>query len=182
MYLNILILLIIDLVTVESQIWTGTFNVTAGCDTTACCCPTNQAMVIQSAADTLTFNTSITGVCFYRDSVSASVAYPNGYSFQIEYLIITLTITLSSDSNSLTITNSMGESCGSQATRTVPITTTIATVSTPTLPGGIGNVPIENTTIIISNSTTSVGSTGNLDNIFYMLMNIVTILNFISYL
>ncbi|CAF3084011.1 unnamed protein product [Rotaria sp. Silwood2] len=119
------------LMTVHSQTWVGTFTADSGCDTNQCCCLSNKIVIGRPTSDTISFNTSLTGICLGQTSYSGITDYPDDYVISVSVSIITLTITLSSDSNSIDIINSLGPSCGVTATRDIIDTTQI----TGTIPG-----------------------------------------------
>lgn len=116
--------------TALSQTWVGTFTVQPGCDINQCCCLSNQIQITQPTTGKLFFNASLTGYCFGQTSYSGQVDNPNGYSITAGNTLVTLGISLSSDSKNLTITNSMGSSCTTTATRQAMGTTAQPSTST----------------------------------------------------
>jgi hypothetical protein len=116
---------------VYSQTWNGTYNVDSTCNVDDCCCLSNQIIITGSTSNSFAFNTSLNGMCLGETSYSGEFADPIGYTVTLTIstvtLTITLTITLSNDSSTLTVTNSLGSSCGVEAIRqgTIVETSTI---------------------------------------------------------
>jgi hypothetical protein len=67
--------------------------------------------------------------CGGYTSYFAQGTYPTGYTSTIKISIVTLNIVLSGDSNTLTITSSLGSSCGATAFREFPIVETTSTTT-----------------------------------------------------
>ena len=117
-------------VVVQSQTWVGSYTPDSSCNVNQCCCISNKMIITQPASNTISFNTSLAGVCFGQTSYGGDVTYSGGYSISISNSLVTLVITLSSDSNSLTITSSMGSACTVGAVRDAT-TAAASTVSNP---------------------------------------------------
>jgi hypothetical protein len=71
-------------------------------------------------------------LCAGYTSYFGQGTYPTGYTTIITISIITLSIVLSGDSNSLTIISSLGSYCGAEAFREFPIVETTSTMVTTT--------------------------------------------------
>ncbi|CAF1415585.1 unnamed protein product [Rotaria sp. Silwood1] len=119
---TIALIFITYLMTVHAQTWAGSFTTDSSCDTSQCCCLSNKIVIARPSSNLIFFNTSLSGMCLGQTSYSGTSDYPSGYSVTVSVSIVTLTITLSGDSNSITIDNSLGPSCGVQATRDVTTT------------------------------------------------------------
>lgn len=70
---KVLFLFIICLTTINSQIWSGTFQIAPGCNTDSCCCPTNEIVIQKTSSTMAYFSTSITGFCLGETSISSSI-------------------------------------------------------------------------------------------------------------
>jgi hypothetical protein len=93
----------------------------------------NSIALSSPSSSILVFNTSLTGsYCGGYTSYSAQGTYPTGYTSTITILIVTLNVVLSGDSNTLTITSSLGSSCGVTAFREFPIVQINSTMVTST--------------------------------------------------
>ncbi|CAF3401182.1 unnamed protein product [Rotaria socialis] len=134
MLLVTLLLSTIYLVTVYSETWAGTYTVTTTCNVVICCCASDIIVITQEAPTVLILNVSLTGLCFGQTSYNSAVPNPTGYSVDIKLGPFTIEVTLSADSNNLTIINSMQPSCTIQAARTATTSSTSTTtlVSTTT--------------------------------------------------
>ena len=134
----ILVLLATHFIPVQCQVWTGIFIINATCSPSFCCCSSNSIAFSRPSSTVLSFNTSLAGnLCQGLTSYASQATYPTGYTVSFTISIITLTISLSNDSNILTMTSSLGASCGVVGFRQNSIvqTTTITTTTT-----GHGNI------------------------------------------
>jgi hypothetical protein len=68
-------------------------------------------------------------LCQDKTSYAGQLNYPTGYTTTVTISTITLNIVLSGDSNILTITSSLGSSCGAEAFREFPIVETTSTTT-----------------------------------------------------
>ena len=131
---------------VHCQMWVGNFTTDNLCDQQSCCCIGPDLQLTQSGSS-LAFRVALRGQqCFGQTSYSNQGDYPTGYTSTISISGLTITLTLSSDSNNLTIVSSMGASCTSMATRNggsqvAVVTTTMNTNTNTTM--GSGAIPIE---------------------------------------
>ena len=100
---------------VRMQKWTGTYAWDDQCKSDYCCCYAGTLTVVQSDSN-LVFSSGTRGCSSSRSS--STVSYPQGYSFstmgsrgaRIDYQ-------LSSDSNTITVRNSVYNYCGGSAKR-----------------------------------------------------------------
>ncbi|CAF3535234.1 unnamed protein product [Rotaria socialis] len=122
--------LVTSCVAVQSQAWPGSYTPDSSCNVNQCCCIINDMVITQPTSNTISFNTSLTGVCLGETSYDGDANYSGGYSISVSNSLVTLAITLSSDSNNLTITSStsMGSACTVIAARDA--TTVAASTST----------------------------------------------------
>ncbi len=139
--------------TVHSQTWNGTFIPDSACNTGTCCCVSSEIIITRPTSSLLAFNGSLNGVCLGRTSFSSTAAYPNGYTVSITISIVTLGITLSNDSNTLTIANSLSSSCTVIAVRQVTTVTTVTPVTTVTTVTTITPVTAVTTVTTVTTST-----------------------------
>ncbi len=122
--------------TIHSQIWNGTFIINSACDTTSCCCLVDSIVFTQPSSDMLSWSTDLSGDLCAGEMLYRSIGpYPTGYTLSSELITgsntTDLTMTLSNDSNMLTITSS-SPSCGATAVRENSFTeaTTVYTYTT----------------------------------------------------
>jgi hypothetical protein len=101
----------------QSQTWTGTFNITPSCDTAHCCCFSGQLVMTQSTSSTLSLTTGLSGLCFGQSTMSITIPYPTGYTSSLGLVDQLLSLTLSSDSNTITITNNLIPQCNENSVR-----------------------------------------------------------------
>ncbi len=117
---------------VDSQTWAGTFLVNSACNPSSCCCLVDSILLTHPSSNILVFNTSLDGaICLGHTYYANQGPYPTGYTLTVTMSIITLTITLNSDSSMLTISNSLSPSCDVTAVRQMIILQT-TTIYSPT--------------------------------------------------
>lgn len=102
---------------VQSQIWTGTFNITPSCNTAYCCCFSGQLVMTQPVTSTLSITTGLDGLCFGLSTFSIIIPYPTGYTSSVALISQLLSLTLGSDSNTITITNNLIPQCNGNSIR-----------------------------------------------------------------
>ncbi|CAF3472769.1 unnamed protein product [Rotaria socialis] len=102
---------------VQPQTWVGTYAVGSTCNVNRCCCVSDVIEITESTSTTLLVTTGLAGSCFGLATYSGGIVYTGGYSITLTISTITLSITLSADSNNITIINSMGTSCTTGAVR-----------------------------------------------------------------
>jgi hypothetical protein len=119
MYSNIYFVLLITCIlvpVVNMQKWTGTFAWNDQCKSSSCCCYAGTLTAVQSGSN-LVLSSGARGCATSR--FSSTFGYPNGYSFSATGTRgASITYTLSSDSNRLTVTNNQFNYCGGVASRT----------------------------------------------------------------
>ncbi|CAF3767198.1 unnamed protein product [Adineta steineri] len=98
------------------QKWTGTYKWDDYCATNRCCCYTGTLVVTQSGSN-LVFSSGTQGCA--NSQASSTFSNPNGYSFStIGTRGSHIVYTLSSDSNTLSVSNRDYNYCGGNAART----------------------------------------------------------------
>jgi hypothetical protein len=102
---------------VQSQTWIGTFNITPSCNTAYCCCFSGQLVVIPAGASTLSLTTGLDGLCFGLSTFSIIIPSPTGYTSSLGLIGQLLSLTLGSNSNTITITNSLIPQCNGNTVR-----------------------------------------------------------------
>jgi hypothetical protein len=94
----------------QSQSWAGTYTAGSSCSTSACCCLSGQVVVTNSSTNTYTIISSLSGIC-YGLSTFSGTAYMSGYTGWITFDGNNDTLTLSSDSRTIIVTNTMNSAC-----------------------------------------------------------------------
>jgi hypothetical protein len=100
----------------QSQNWTGTYTVNSGCSTASCCCLCGQVVVTSSSTYYYTVTSPVSGVCGGATTSSGSF-YAIGYTGLATILGNSLSLTLSSNSQTITATNLNYASCSGSATK-----------------------------------------------------------------
>ena len=126
MHYFLVIVLLASWSVVQSQTWAGTYTPDTQCNQASCCCATDSFVMTRTSDTVLAYSVSLIGQCFGFSTYAGNADYPTGYTLVASGNGVTLTITLSSDSNMLTIQSSFGASCGGTATRVGAPTTTSA--------------------------------------------------------
>jgi hypothetical protein len=99
----------------QSQTWTGTYTADSSCSTSVCCCLSGSVVLTSSSTNTYTVNSPVSGVCSI--STFTGTAYTSGYT---GWLIVSMsndTLTLSSDSKTITVTNTMSPACSGKGVK-----------------------------------------------------------------
>jgi hypothetical protein len=100
---------------VNSQQWTGNYIWGSGCDSTVCCCGTG-TLTVTSDSTYVYFSTL--SICESTTSTSSwFVINPYSYSYARNLNGQILTYSLTSDSNTLLISNAQVSTCSQTATR-----------------------------------------------------------------
>lgn len=102
--------------TAQSQTWAGTYTADSSCSTSSCCCLTGQVTVTSLSTNTYTVSSSVTGICSGLTTYS-STAYTNGYTGWIMFGTNNDTLALSSDSKTITVTNSLFPACSGKGVK-----------------------------------------------------------------
>ena len=114
----VLFLLFSVIAVAKSQTWTGTYSAAGStCSTSACCCFSGTMTISQSSSSTLLVTSGLSGVCSGSSSTSFSVSTPSGYTTTISLGSSSLLLTLSSDSRTITATNSANSACSGSVTK-----------------------------------------------------------------
>ena len=111
MHLRTLFLLMTTVISAaQSQSWTGTYTPDSSCSTLVCCCLSGQAVVASSSANTYTVNSGASGACGGANSFTGTL-YTSGYVGSMMVGVDNDTVTLSSDSRTVTVTNPRIAAC-----------------------------------------------------------------------
>ncbi len=102
---------------VQSQTWTGTFTIDSTCNTVVCCCLNGQIVITHPTTSILAFTSGINGPCGNLATFTGTTPYPNGYAGYLTLGIQNLTLTLSSDSNTISAVNPTSSACNGNAKR-----------------------------------------------------------------
>ena len=117
MHYLLVIVLLAQWSVVQSQNWIGVYTLESLCEQATCCCPSNSFTMTRPSQNVLGYSLSLAGQCGGLTSYSGQGSYPANYSFRAPINVTSLTITLSDDSNALTIDSALGELCGDMANR-----------------------------------------------------------------
>ncbi|CAF1102936.1 unnamed protein product [Adineta ricciae] len=133
-YLTILFTFATLWTTTQSQTWAGIYQMNTTCITSTCCCLVNDIVLTRPSLNILAFNATLSGQCFGLPSITSSIGYPVGYSLSLSISIVTLTVLLSNDSNTLTAVNPLISQCTGRAVRKTALVagSTTASVGTAT--------------------------------------------------
>lgn len=119
-FLTVAILMMLLFGGAQSQTWTGTFTADSQCSTSICCCLSGKVTLLNSTSSSYTVGSSLSGVCGGL-TLFAGTAYVSGYSGWIMFGSTNDTLVLSSDSNTITLTNPTTSACSGSATRSSAI-------------------------------------------------------------
>ena len=112
---------------IQSQVWGGIFSTTPGCVQASCCCPTTDIQVYEYS-NTIALNLTLDGsLCMnFATLFQTNLPKPDGFSLTMTVFIVTFTVTMSSDSNTITVSSTLGSQCTVVANRigAVPVMTT----------------------------------------------------------
>ncbi|UJR18935.1 hypothetical protein I4U23_022064 [Adineta vaga] len=97
----------------QSQTWAGTYMPDSSCDTSTCCCLSGQAIVTSSSANSYTVQSGASGVCGGAVTFTGNL-YTSGYTGWMMVATDNDTVTLSSDSHIVTVTNPSRSACNGQ--------------------------------------------------------------------
>jgi hypothetical protein len=100
----------------QSQTWTGTYTVGSGCSTAICCCLSGQMVVTSSSTNYYTVTVPISGQCGNYTTFSTSATL-TGYTGSVTMLGNPFLLTLSSNSQTITATNTLYSACSGTATK-----------------------------------------------------------------
>ncbi|CAF1657950.1 unnamed protein product [Adineta ricciae] len=95
---------------IQSQTWTGTYTPDSLCNTASCCCLSDKAVITSSSANTYTVLSGASGACGGATTFTG-ILYTNGYTGWMVVGVDNDTVTLSSDSANITVTNSRHPAC-----------------------------------------------------------------------
>lgn len=127
------------LIAVDSQQWIGNFTVDSGCNMNQCCCLTNTIAISTTPSNQIAFNASLSGVCFGQTGYYGTADNPNGFTMTAGNAMASFTITLSSDSNTLSISSSLQPTCIMGAVRASSATTAAPTTAPQSVTTTHGN-------------------------------------------
>ncbi|CAF1030225.1 unnamed protein product [Adineta steineri] len=95
---------------VQSQSWAGTYTPDSSCSTSTCCCLSGQAVVKSLSTNSYTVNSGASGIC-YGATTFTSILYTSGYAGSMMVNADNDTLSLSSDSRNITVTNPTHPAC-----------------------------------------------------------------------
>ncbi len=101
---------------VQSQIWAGTYKADSSCNTTICCCLSGQVVLTNSSTNIYTVASSVSGVCGTATAF-VGTAYTSGYTGWLLVASNNDTLTLSSDSTTITVTNTVYPACSGKGVK-----------------------------------------------------------------
>ena len=106
---------------VQSQQWTGTFTADSTCSRSVCCCLDGSIVVTRPSTNILAMSSGLSGQCGTLTTFATTSPYPSGYSGYVTLSGTNLTLTLSSDSNTIAAVNPSSSACNGNARRNAAI-------------------------------------------------------------
>jgi hypothetical protein len=100
----------------QSQTWAGTYTINSGCSTSSCCCLTGQVTVTSTSTNTYSYSSPVTGICFGATTASGTFT-ASGYTGSATILGQAFTLSLSSNSQTITINNGAYPACSGSGVR-----------------------------------------------------------------
>ena len=100
----------------QSQTWAGTYTADSSCSTSVCCCLSGQVLVTSASTNSYTVTSSLSGVCGSYTTFSGT-AYTSGYTGWMLVVSNNDTLALSSDSRTLTVTNTANSACSGKGVK-----------------------------------------------------------------
>ena len=94
----------------QSQSWAGTYTTDSSCNTSVCCCMSGQVVARSSSTNTYTVISPMIGACG-NVTTFVGTGYTSGYTGWMQVGIDNDTLTLSSDSYNITVTNTVHPHC-----------------------------------------------------------------------
>ncbi|UJR07298.1 hypothetical protein I4U23_011586 [Adineta vaga] len=112
--------------------WIGTFQMDSSCDTSTCCCFTNQIFLIQTSSNLLQLNGSLSGRCIGSTSlVSYALSMPTNYAVAFTWFGQAIRVILSQDNSYLALVDNNVGYCSGTALRTSYSNSRINSVNLP---------------------------------------------------
>ena len=101
-----------------STVWSGTYQVNAGCNTASCCCLTGAFTLVQTGTQVSAVNVPVTGQCgaVTSTTLSATLSSPTATTFSTT--LGGQSVTVTKNGNSVTLTNNAASQCSGTATCT----------------------------------------------------------------
>ncbi|CAF1013619.1 unnamed protein product [Adineta steineri] len=94
----------------QSQSWAGTYTPDSSCSTSTCCCLSGQAVVTSLSTNSYMVNSGASGVCGGVTTFTG-ILYTSGYVGSMMVNADNDTLSLSSDSRNITVTNPTHSAC-----------------------------------------------------------------------
>jgi len=101
---------------VQSQTWAGTYKADSSCSTSSCCCLIGQVVVTSSSTNVYAVSSSVSGVCWGLTTFIGT-AYTSGYTGWMLVGGDKVTLALSSDSSTITVTSSVLPICSGKGVK-----------------------------------------------------------------
>ncbi|CAF0849747.1 unnamed protein product [Adineta steineri] len=96
----------------QSQSWAGTYTADSSCSTATCCCLSGHILVTSLSGNNYTISSSASGVC--NSTLFTGTLYTNGYAGSIVMGVDNDTVSLSSDSLTINITDPINSTCSAK--------------------------------------------------------------------
>src|SRR5689334_13226735 len=109
------------IILVHSQQWTGIFTADSTCSRTLCCCLDGTIVVTRPSTNILAMSSRFSGQCGTLTIFAGTTPYPNDYSGYLMIGNTNLTLTLSCNSNTITVVNPTNSACNGNAYRSTAI-------------------------------------------------------------
>lgn len=134
------ILVLSMIVATQGQTWAGTYKADSSCSTSSCCCLSGSVVLTSSSTNVYTVTSGASGVCGGATTFTGT-AYTSGYTGWILVVGNNDTLTLSSDSNTITVTNPVYSACSGKGSKNSAIKqhSSIIMLFVITLIGGLIN-------------------------------------------
>lgn len=100
----------------RSQTWEGNYTSDSSCDTTSCCCLSGKVIVVNGGSNMYAVVSGVSGVCGGQTMFSG-VAHTNGYSGWMVVGPSNDTLSLSADSQTVTVSNPSNSACNGRGTK-----------------------------------------------------------------
>ena len=113
---SIFLLMVSVIGAARSQSWAGTYTADSSCDTSSCCCMSGQVVVTSSSANVYTVTSGASGQCNGTTTFSGTLS-TSGYTESMVVGTDTDILTLSSDSHTVTVTDSMNPACSGKGVK-----------------------------------------------------------------
>lgn len=114
---KILFPILLVVCSIEAQTWSGQFLVQDGCDQSQCCCLIEKVTITGPVQSKLLLEAQASGYYCTPQKITEFIDYPEGFTAFYTFLQDILVITLSADSQSITVRSTSLPQCHGRAIR-----------------------------------------------------------------